>query len=136
MRFFREIGAGRGGLRASFIGVVLDGLLIAGLPVGSNSTGYARVPRARGAWGWPMTSRAPTSGPVHLLLWLAVGQAIRRGNKFLNFIQNLPRRVYRVNELLERMGLDPSSPGDKPTSESIEALPLLAERRLRRWLHR
>jgi hypothetical protein len=25
-----------------------------------------------------MTSRAPTSGPVHLLLWLAVGQAKRQ----------------------------------------------------------
>jgi hypothetical protein len=87
VRFYREIAGGRGGLDPSFVGVLLDGVLIAGLLVGSNTT---VSPERHGAWCLEMAydeSRAYL-GPGQLLLLLAVGEAIRRGDKFLNFMQN------------------------------------------------
>jgi hypothetical protein len=94
VRFFREIAAGRGGLDPSFIGVLLDGALTAGLLVGSNSS--ASFDR-HGAWCLEMAydeSRADL-GPGQLLLLLAVGEAIRKGDKFLNFMQNFAYYKHR-----------------------------------------
>jgi Acetyltransferase (GNAT) domain len=94
VRFFREIAAGRGGLDPSFIGVLLDGVLTAGLLVGSNSTASLDH---HGAWCLEMAydeSRADL-GPGQLLLLLAVGEAIRRGARFLNFMQNFAYYKHR-----------------------------------------
>jgi CelD/BcsL family acetyltransferase involved in cellulose biosynthesis len=87
VRFYREIAAGRAGLEPSFIGIVLDGVLIAGLLNGSNS---AAVPGGHGTWCLEMAydeSRADL-GPGQLLLLLAMAEAIRRGDRFLSFMQN------------------------------------------------
>jgi hypothetical protein len=87
VRFYREIAAGKGGLDPGFIGIVLDGVLIAGLIYGSNSTAS---PDYHGAWCLEMAydqSRAEL-GPGQLLLLLAVGQAIEKGHRHLNFMQN------------------------------------------------
>lgn len=87
VRFYQEIVAGRAGLEPSFIGIVLDGVLLAGLLNGSNITA---VPDRHGTWCLEMAydeSRADL-GPGQLLLLLAMGEAIRRGDRFLSFMQN------------------------------------------------
>ena len=94
VRFYREVVAARGGLDPSFIGVVLDGVLVAGLLVGSNATAS---PSLHGAWCLEMAydqSRAEL-GPGQLLLLLAVGEAIRRGDRHLNFMQNFAYYKHR-----------------------------------------
>ena len=45
------------------------------------------------------------------------------------------RHLYRVNDWLERAGLQPAMPGDRPVSDAVKALPLTIKRRLRRWWH-
>jgi CelD/BcsL family acetyltransferase involved in cellulose biosynthesis len=87
VRFYKEIVAGSAGLDASFIGVVLDGVLMAGLIAASDRLGN---PDRRGAWFLEMAydqSRADL-GPGQLLLLLGVGEALGRGEKFVNFLQN------------------------------------------------
>jgi Acetyltransferase (GNAT) domain len=86
VQFYREIVAGRGGLDPSFIGVVLDGVLVAGLIVGDNSVA---APGLSGAWCLEMAyDRARADlGPGQVLLLLAVAEGIRRGNRFLNLLQ-------------------------------------------------
>jgi hypothetical protein len=113
VRFYREIAAGRGGLDPSFIGILLDGVLIAGLLVGSNSSAS---PARHGAWCLEMAydeSRAAL-GPGQLLLLLAMGEAIRREDQFLNYMQNFAYYKHRwgaapipvVNvQLLRRLSL-------------------------------
>lgn len=94
VRFYREIAAGRGGLDPSFIAVLLDGVLIAGLLIGSNSS---ESPAAHGAWCLEMAydeSRADL-GPGQLLLLLAMGEAIRRGDRFLSYLQNFAYYKHR-----------------------------------------
>jgi hypothetical protein len=94
VRFYQEIVAGRAGLDPSFIGVVLDGVLVAGLIVGSDLIGN---PDRRGAWFLEMAydqSRADL-GPGQLLLLLGVGQALERGEKFVNFLQNFAYYKHR-----------------------------------------
>ncbi|HEY1724750.1 MAG TPA: GNAT family N-acetyltransferase, partial [Steroidobacteraceae bacterium] len=96
VRFYQEIVAGRGGLDPSFIGIVFDGALIAGLLVGSNGTS---APACHGAWCLEMAydqSRADL-GPGQLLLILAAGEAIGRGDGFLNFLQNFAYYKHRWN---------------------------------------
>jgi Acetyltransferase (GNAT) domain len=92
--FYKEIIAGRAGLDPSFIGIVLDGALVAGLIVGSDLLGN---PDRRGAWFLEMTydqSRADL-GPGQLLLLLGVGQALDRGERFVNFMQNFAYYKHR-----------------------------------------
>jgi len=92
--FYKEVVAGGGGLDPSFIGVLLDGVLIAGLIVGSNA---AAAPHSHGAWCLEMAydrSRADL-GPGQLLLLLAIGQAIERGDRHLNFMQNFAYYKHR-----------------------------------------
>ena len=94
VRFYQEIAAARAGLDPSFIGVVFDGVLIAGLLVGSNATAS---PGFHGAWCLEMAydqSRAEL-GPGQLLLLLAVGEAISRGDQLLNFMQNFAYYKHR-----------------------------------------
>ena len=94
VRFYEEIIAGRAGLDPSFIGVVLDGVLVAGLIVASDLHGK---PDRRGAWFLEMAyeqSRADL-GPGQLLLLLGVGQALERGERFVNFMQNFAYYKHR-----------------------------------------
>ena len=94
MRFYREIMAGQGGFDPSFIGVVLGGVLIAGLLVGSNQTAS---PACHGAWCLEMAydqSQAEL-GPGQLLLLLAVREAIGRADRHLNFMQNFSYYKHR-----------------------------------------
>lgn len=46
------------------------------------------------------------------------------------------RHLYRVNGWLERAGLRPTTPGERPMTDAIKALPLTVKRQVRRWLHR
>lgn len=94
VRFYREIAAGRGGLDPSFIGIVFEGMLIAGLLVGSNQTASRDC---HGAWCLEMAydqSQAEL-GPGQLLLLVAVGEAIGRGDRHLNFMQNFSYYKHR-----------------------------------------
>jgi hypothetical protein len=94
VQFYREIAAARGGLDPSFIGIVFQGMLIAGLLVGSNQTAS---PGFHGAWCLEMAydqSQAEL-GPGQLLLLLAVGEAIGRGDRHLNFMQNFSYYKHR-----------------------------------------
>lgn len=113
VRFYREVLAGRAGLDPSFIGILLDGVLIAGLLAGSNS---GASPQRHGAWCLEMAydeSRADL-GPGQLLLLVAMGEAIRRGDLFLSYLQNFAYYKHRwgaesipvVNvQLLRRLSL-------------------------------
>jgi len=44
------------------------------------------------------------------------------------------RHLFRVNRWLERAGMNPSMPGDRPVADAVKALPLTIKRRLRRLL--
>jgi hypothetical protein len=86
--------AGRAGLDPSFIGILLDGVLIAGLLAGSNSTAS---PARHAAWCLEMAydeSRAEL-GPGQLLLLVAMGEAVRRGDQFLSYLQNFAYYKHR-----------------------------------------
>jgi len=94
VQFYRQIAAGQGGLDPSFIGIVLDGVLVAGLMIGSNAKAS---PLQHGAWCLEMAydrSRADL-GPGQLLLLVAMGEAIRRGDLFLNYMQNFAYYKHR-----------------------------------------
>jgi len=94
VRFYQEIIAGRAGLDPSFIGIILDGVLVAGLIVGSD---LPANPGRRGAWFLEMAydqSRADL-GPGQLLLLLGVGAALDRGERFVNFMQNFAYYKHR-----------------------------------------
>lgn len=44
------------------------------------------------------------------------------------------RYLYALNAWLERCGLTPSIPGDRPARDAVKALPLTLRRRLKRWM--
>jgi CelD/BcsL family acetyltransferase involved in cellulose biosynthesis len=94
MAFFRELVEGRAGVEPSFIGVVLDGVLIAGLIVVSNG---AASPTRHGGWCLEMSydQTHATLGPGQLLLLLATGEALARRDGFLNFLQNFAYYKHR-----------------------------------------
>jgi hypothetical protein len=94
VRFYRDIVAGNAGLDPEFIGVVLDGVLIAGILNGSNASSS---PQRHGAWSLEMAfdqSRADL-GPGQLLLLLSVGHALEKKHSFLNFMQNFAYYKHR-----------------------------------------
>ena len=94
VRFFKELVAGRSGLDPSFVGVVLDGVLVAGLIIGSNRS---EAPERHGAWCLEMAydrTRADL-GPGQLLLLMAVGEALEERHAFLNFMQNFAYYKHR-----------------------------------------
>jgi hypothetical protein len=94
VRFYREITAGRAGLDPEFIGVVLDGVLIAGLVIGSNSSALRDN---HGAWCLEMAYDQSLAelGPGQLLLLLAVGTAIEKSHRHVNFMQNFAYYKHR-----------------------------------------
>ena len=92
--FYREIVAGSSGFAPSFVGVLLDGVLMAGLIAGSSAT---CSPQSHGAWCFEMAydrSRADL-GPGQLLFLLAIGQAIERGDRSISFMQNFAYYKHR-----------------------------------------
>jgi hypothetical protein len=94
VRFFREMAAAHGGFDPAFIGVVLDGILIAGLITGSNA---GASPLHHSVWCFEMAfdqTRAEL-GPGQLLLLLAVGQAIEKSDEHVNFMQNFAYYKHR-----------------------------------------
>ena len=94
VRFYREFVGGRAGFDPSFIGVVLDGVLIAALLTGANATA---APESHGAWCLEMAydqCRADL-GPGQLLLLLAVGEAIDKGHAHLSFMQQFAYYKHR-----------------------------------------
>ena len=85
IRFYREIAAGRAGLEPGFVGVILDGVLIAGMLTGSNTSAS---PANHGEWCMEIAydrSKAEL-GAGHLVLLAAVGRAIADGHRALNFM--------------------------------------------------
>ena len=94
VRYYREIVAGNAGLDPQFIGVVLDGVLIAGLLTGSNASTGARD---HGTWCLEMAYDQSLAqlGPGQLLLLLAVGMAIEKSHRHLNFMQNFAYYKHR-----------------------------------------
>lgn len=94
--FYREVIAGRAGFDPSFIGIVLDGVLVAGLIVGADP---AVSSREHGAWCLEMAydREYGSLGPGQLLLLIAAGEAMGRGDKVLNFLQNFAYFKHRWN---------------------------------------
>jgi hypothetical protein len=70
--------------------------------------------------------------------WVQNGDAVSISLGILWFSDVTARRrhLYRVNGWLERAGLSPSTPGDRPMRDAVKALPLILKRRLRRWRQR
>jgi hypothetical protein len=68
--------------------------------------------------------------------WVQNGDAVSISLAILWFSDVTARRrhLYRVNGWLERAGLNPAMPGERPLADSLKALPLTVKRRLRRWL--
>ncbi len=98
VRFYQDIVGGKGGMDPSFIGIVLDGTLIAGLILGSNARAS---PGYHGAWCLEMAydqSQAEL-GPGQLLLLLAVSCAIEGGHRHLSFMQNFSCYKHRWGAL-------------------------------------
>jgi hypothetical protein len=87
VRFYREFVAGGAGLDPEFVGVTLNGVLIAGLLIGSNASAS---PDNHGAWCLEMAYDQSLANLAsgQLLLLLAVGMAIEKSHRYLNFMQN------------------------------------------------
>jgi hypothetical protein len=68
--------------------------------------------------------------------WVQNGDAvsISLGILWFSDVTAHRRHLYRVNSWLERAGLHPTVPGDRPVTDSLKALPLTVKRRLRRLL--
>jgi CelD/BcsL family acetyltransferase involved in cellulose biosynthesis len=94
VRFYRDIVAGGAGLDPEFVGVMLNGVLIAGLLIGSNASAS---PDNHGAWCLEMAydQSLANLGPGQLLLLLAVGMAIEKSHRYLNFMQNFAYYKHR-----------------------------------------
>jgi hypothetical protein len=67
--------------------------------------------------------------------WVQNGAAVSISLGILWFSDVTARRrhLYRVNSWLERLGLEPAPPGERPALDSLKALPLTLKRRARRW---
>ena len=67
--------------------------------------------------------------------WVQNGDAVSISLGILWFSDVTARRrhLYRVNGWLERVGLSPATPGERPMTDAIKALPLILKRRLRQW---
>ena len=94
VRLYREIAAGTAGFEPSFVGVLWEDVLVAGLLLGSNGVAS---PERHGAWCLEMAydrTRADL-GPGQMLLLLAVGEALARRDGFLNFLQNFAYYKHR-----------------------------------------
>ena len=94
VQFYRDIAAGKGGLDPSFVGIILDDVLIAGLMLGSNASAS---PLRHGAWCLEMAYDKSWAGlgSAQLLLLLAVKCSIERGHSHLSFMQNFSHFKHR-----------------------------------------
>jgi hypothetical protein len=70
--------------------------------------------------------------------WVQNGDAVSISLGVLWYSDVTARRryLYRVNGWMEQAGLKPASPGDRPMSDAIKALPQTIKRRLQRWRQR
>jgi hypothetical protein len=70
--------------------------------------------------------------------WVQNGDAVSISLGILWYSDVTARRryLYRVNGWMERAGLKPAAPGDRPMSDAIKALPQTIKRRLRRGWQR
>ena len=87
LQFYRELLLGKAGFAPSFIGILLDGALIAAALNGSNSDA---PPDARGVWGFEIAyDEAYTDlGPGQLLTLLTADAALKRNEKFVNLLHS------------------------------------------------
>jgi Acetyltransferase (GNAT) domain len=94
IQLYRDIASGNGGFEPSFIGITLDGVLVAGLILGSN---LLAAPHRHGIWALEMAYDRSHSklGPGQLLFLLAMGQAIDQSHRHLNFMQNFDHYKHR-----------------------------------------
>jgi|GEM_PF-1320192 len=94
IEFYRDISSGNAGFEPSFIGILLDGVLVAGLILGSN---LLTAPHRHGIWCLEMAYDRSYSklGPGQLLFLLAMGQAITERHRHLNFMQNFDYYKHR-----------------------------------------
>lgn len=83
--YHRNLVGGQGGYTPSFIGILIDGFLVAGTLNGSNTDAPVH---ARGVWGFEMAYDASYAdlGPGILLDLLLVHTAIQREEKFVNLL--------------------------------------------------
>jgi Acetyltransferase (GNAT) domain len=94
IELYRDVSAGKAGFEPSFIGILLDGVLVAGLIAGSNQLA---APHRHGIWALEMAYDVSHSklGPGQLLFLLAMGQAIDQQHRHLNFMQNFDHYKHR-----------------------------------------
>lgn len=87
LQFYRNLALGNAGFAPSFIGILLDGTLIAGMLNGSNSDAPAD---ARGVWEFETAyDDAYTDlGPGQLLTLLTADAALKRNEKFVNLLHS------------------------------------------------
>ena len=62
--------------------------------------------------------------------------SISLGILWLSDVTARRRALYRMNDLLQRTGLTPSVPGDRPVVDSVKTVPHTIRRHVSRWLHR
>jgi hypothetical protein len=67
--------------------------------------------------------------------WVQNGDAVSISLGILWYSDVTARRryLYRMNGWMEQAGLKPATPGERPMSDAIKALPQTIKRRLRRW---
>jgi Acetyltransferase (GNAT) domain len=129
IQLYRDIASGNGGFEPSFIGIVLDGVLVAGLILGSNQLA---APHRHGIWCLEMAYDRSHSklGPGQLLFLLAMGQAIEQRHRHLNFMQNFDHYKHR-------WGATPINVADVQFMRRFSARNLLAVLGdVRRWMRR
>ena len=105
LRLYREIVSGNAGFEPSLVAVLLDDVMVAGLLIGSNG---AASPERHGAWCLEMAYDRTHAelGPGQMLLLLAVGEALGRRDRFLNFLQNFAYYKHRWGaELIDVVNL-------------------------------
>lgn len=87
VEFYRRLVAGHAGFTPSFIGILIDGFLVAGALNGSNAGAPAQ---ARGMWGLEIAYDASYAdlNPGQLLLLLGVHATLQRKERFFNLLQN------------------------------------------------
>lgn len=62
--------------------------------------------------------------------------SISLGILWLSDVTASRRALYRMNDWLERAGLKPSLPGEKPLGDAVKVVPHRLKRRVRRWMGR
>ena len=93
---YRQLVAGQAGFTPSFVGILIDGVLVAGALNGSSADAPAR---SQGMWGLGMAYDASYAdlSPGQLLILLSVHRSIERQEKFLNMLNGFAYYKSRWN---------------------------------------